>query len=189
MKSIRIHETMSLSEVNGPGRRYVVWVQGCSNNCPECENIDAKDKNGGKLVEIEKLAKEISKAIKENNLEGITFTGGEPLEQLSECADLIEEVKKECPKINIVTYTGNVLSKEYQEILKRLGFDLVIDGPFMKEKKINKLPWRGSSNQRLLYLTKKISPEREREGFKRVEIIIKDDQRIMTGFVPEGYRR
>lgn len=101
--------------------------------------------------------KEIVKILKKrrNYLHGVTFSGGEPFLQAEEMAKLGQEAKK--LNLDVVTYTGY----RYEELLaldipgsRELleVTDLLVDGPFIEEIKDISLPFRGSTNQRLIDL-------------------------------------
>jgi anaerobic ribonucleoside-triphosphate reductase activating protein len=73
------------SEVNGPGSRAVVWVQGCLRECPGCFNPDSWSFEINELVSVDALAERI---ISNPNNEGVTFSGGEPFWQAPALAAL-----------------------------------------------------------------------------------------------------
>ncbi len=138
--------------VLGPGKRYVLWVQGCHKNCEGCVADNAKDMENGKQISIDALAYEIilSKA------EGITISGGEPFLQAEELAEMLSKIKKK-RDIGVIIYSGY----QYEELIKKpetqkllAQTDLLIDGPYVKELDDGK-SLRGSSNQRTIYLTQR----------------------------------
>lgn len=144
------------SIVDGPGLRTVIWTQGCSHNCPGCQNPSTHDFNGGGLVEIE-LVKE---AIDELEYQtGITFSGGDPMFQPHACNELALYCKSK--GYNIWVYTGFTfeelmkLSENkpiYREFLNNI--DVLVDGKFIMEEKNLNLLFRGSNNQRLIDVAK-----------------------------------
>ena len=145
-------DLQSDSIVDGPGLRTVIWTQGCSHNCPGCQNPTTHDFNGGGLVELE-LVKE---AIDELEYQtGITFSGGDPMFQPEACTDLAAYCKNK--GYNIWVYTGFTyeqlikLSENkpiYREFLNYI--DVLVDGKFIQEEKNLNLLFRGSNNQRIL---------------------------------------
>lgn len=145
-------DLQSDSIVDGPGLRTVIWTQGCSHNCPGCQNPQTHDFNGGGLVDLE-LVKE---AIDELEYQtGITFSGGDPMFQPYACTDLAAYCKKK--GYNIWVYTGFTyeelmkLSENkpiYREFLNYI--DVLVDGKFKEEEKNLNLLFRGSNNQRLI---------------------------------------
>ena len=143
-------DLQSDSIVDGPGLRTVIWTQGCSHNCPGCQNPTTHDFNGGGLVELE-LVKE---AIDELEYQtGITFSGGDPMFQPYACNELAEYCKNK--GYNIWVYTGFTIEevfelKIYDKFLQYV--DVVVDGPFEIKNRDTSLLFRGSSNQRILKL-------------------------------------
>lgn len=153
MKS-RIAGIVNDSIVDGPGIRCTIFFQGCTHNCEECHNKHTHDLNGGYVVDNI----DILKKVEENPLlDGITFSGGEPLLQIESCIEIAKEVKK--MGLNVVCYTGFV----YEDALKIKGFDelkkyidILIDGKYMKDLRDLSLRYRGSQNQRLIDMKKTI---------------------------------
>ena len=77
-ETVRLYNVMTHSTVNGPGNRFVIWLQGCPLHCPGCFNQPTHDINGGVDMNIEKLAAQINQT---PDIRGITLSGGEPLLQ------------------------------------------------------------------------------------------------------------
>ncbi|MBQ3353329.1 anaerobic ribonucleoside-triphosphate reductase activating protein [Candidatus Saccharibacteria bacterium] len=138
--------------VNGDGLRVVLWTQGCPNHCFGCQNPETWDYDAGYLVKIDDLKKELASF---KGQAGITFCGGEPFVQAKACRE-IAEWAREALGWDIWSFSGFTydIIKEYGgepwELLKSL--DALIDGPFILSQKDLSLRFRGSSNQRLLYL-------------------------------------
>ena len=171
------------SRVNGPGLRAVLWVKGCPHRCPGCFNPDMQPFS---VEEIFSVAETAARIISLKDIEGITFTGGEPFAQAAALAELGGILQKK--GLNIVTYTGytleNLKEGENGEWNRLLAVtDLLIDGPFIKKQQ-GDFPMRGSANQRLFFLTDRLEnhPDLERKG-REVEILIKPDgDLVLTGF-------
>ncbi len=140
------------SIVDGPGLRYVVFVQGCPHLCEGCHNPQSHDFNGGSRLSVATIYDEIKR---NPLLSGVTFSGGEPFCQpapLCWLADKVHALGK-----NVITYTGftyeDLLKNHaHRELLKRT--DILIDGKFVNGLKDYRLKFKGSSNQRTLYLRK-----------------------------------
>ena len=126
----RIHSIESFSRVDGPGIRYVVFMQGCNLRCKFCHNPDTWNKNAGKEISAEDLAKEIIKAkpYMINSDGGVTISGGEPLLQIDFLIELCKILKKEDIHIAIDTAGYfNTNLKGLDELLKYIDlllFDL-----------------------------------------------------------------
>ncbi len=150
---------------NGTGIRLSVFVSGCKNHCKGCFQPETWDFNYGK-----KYTKDIEdKIISELNkpyYAGITILGGEPmeLENQEDVLKLIKRVKSDCQNKTIWLYTGyilfeDILSKDgkrntvySEEIIKLI--DVIVDGPFIEEEKDLTLDFRGSKNQKIMYIVK-----------------------------------
>lgn len=149
---IRLSGIAYESLVNGPGMRRVLFSQGCNHNCKGCFNPDTHDFDGGELKNMDEILKDIK-----NNpfLKGVTFSGGDPLEQAEKFAYLAKEIKG--MGLNIWCYTGYEFEYILQNKSKRKGFeelikyiDVLVDGKFQENNKISGLRYRGSSNQRII---------------------------------------
>jgi anaerobic ribonucleoside-triphosphate reductase activating protein len=91
MHSLRIHHIEPTSSANGPGVRFVVWVQGCSLGCPACFNPETHAKTAGIDIAVDDLCRQI--LARSANIEGVTISGGEPLQQIDALAELLRAVK------------------------------------------------------------------------------------------------
>lgn len=76
-----IHSILPASRANGPGLRAVVWTQGCVLNCPGCHNPETHAFTGGKHLNNSDVARAIREAHATQPIEGVTFSGGEPMHQ------------------------------------------------------------------------------------------------------------
>lgn len=156
---IRIAGIEPESFVDGPGIRMSIFTQGCVHNCPYCQNPQTHDFNGGHFITID----EIIRMIDENPLlDGITLTGGDPMEQSKELVPLAREIKER--GLNLVIYTGYTyerlieISNEKPEFFELLSFaDILIDGPFIMSLRSLELKFRGSSNQRIIDVQKSLT--------------------------------
>jgi len=150
---VRVAGIITDSVVDGPGVRFVVFAQGCPHHCPGCHNPQTWEPQGGKEMTVREILKMLKKRLK--YIKGITLSGGEPFLQAEEMAQLAGEAKK--LGLDVVTYTGYryeellaLNTPGCQELLENT--DILIDGPFIQELKDISLPFRGSSNQRLIDL-------------------------------------
>ena len=140
------------SFVDGPGIRMTIFTQGCHHHCPGCQNPQTHDFAGGHFIDIE----EILAMIDENPLlDGVTFSGGDPMEQSAALIPLAREIKER--GMNLIIYTGYTyerlmeLKDERPDFFELLTFaDILIDGPFVMAKRSLELKFRGSSNQRII---------------------------------------
>ena len=146
------------SIVDGEGIRTVVWTQGCPHNCPSCHNPETHDFNGGILVDIDDIKKELSLS---KNQDGITLSGGDPFVQAEACYEIAKYAKE--LGLNVWCYTGftfeeiikmSLKNNIYRKLLEMI--DILIDGKFILQLKNFNLKYRGSSNQRIIDVKKSL---------------------------------
>lgn len=145
------------SFVNGPGTRYVIFVQGCPHHCKGCQNPDTWETGKGTTYDTDAIIQDI---LSTKFLDGVTFSGGDPLFQAEACAEIAEKLKKE--GINIWCYTGwtyeavlaGKVSPSALTLLKNI--DVLIDGPFIASLRSEDCLYRGSTNQRLIDVRKSL---------------------------------
>lgn len=147
---MKFHNITNCDILNGEGVRVVLWVSGCSHHCKGCHNAITWDENDG-LIFDENAKKELFTYLSSEDINGITFSGGDPLfmGNREEIGKLIEEVSVKFPSKNIWLYTGYLW-----EDIKHLPFikfiDVIVDGRFEQDKFDATLLWKGSSNQRVI---------------------------------------
>ena len=125
-KAGRIHSLESLGTVDGPGIRFVVFMQGCPLRCQYCHNPDTWQVDTGMEYTPQQLMDEIIKYKSYINYSkgGVTFTGGEPLFQ----ADFLLEVSKLCKKEGIsiaLDTSGYILTDKVKELLEYIDIVLL----------------------------------------------------------------
>ena len=147
---IRIAGTVNDSIVDGPGLRFAVFTQGCSHHCPGCHNPETHDPAGGQEEDTQAL---IQRMQKNPLLSGLTLSGGDPLEQSAPCLELARAAH--AMGLNVWAYTGYTWEALMAEadpdrlaLLREV--DVLVDGPFIQEKRSLELDFCGSSNQRLI---------------------------------------
>lgn len=150
MRIIRILEGTS---VDGPGLRTAIYFAGCKHRCPGCHNEHTWDFNAGSNMELD----DVFELIKYNGFP-VTFTGGDPIYQAEKIIPLARKIKEDL-KLDIWCYTGYTLEELYElkddavnELLTMV--DVLVDGPFVESLRDTTLPFRGSSNQRIINLHK-----------------------------------
>lgn len=199
---IRYGEYVNCSTVLGPGRRFVLWVQGCCFSCKGCIG-QSYQRVGGTPISPKKLAELICGI---PGIEGLTVSGGEPFLQATALWKLLC-ILRERTSLNFIVYTGFT----YEELLRREGavrqyismneldcivpllgqIDLLIDGRYLQELDDGRSQV-GSANQRILNLSGRISEETiERTysmGQRKIEIFVKDKKIILCGVPDNGQR-
>lgn len=139
----------------GPGNRLVLWTRGCSKHCAGCANPELWSTVGARDMAAEDIAKIILNIHRETPVDGITISGGDPLEQEQELLDLLSIIK---PQINdVLVYTGYT----YEEVEARLSSDelqrlrslasVLIDGPYVEAMNTGEGALTGSNNQKIYY--------------------------------------
>lgn len=142
--------------LNGDGLRVVLWVSGCTHQCPECQNPITWDLAGG-LPFDEEAENELFDALKPAYVSGITFSGGDPLHPFNqgEITRLAKKIKELEPEKTAWLYTG--FSWENIKDLDVMKYiDVLVDGEFMADLKDNNLHWIGSANQRVIDVQKSL---------------------------------
>ena len=149
-------DLQSDSIVDGPGLRTVIWTQGCLHHCKGCQNPQTWSFDGGGLVPVKEVLKEIDKLEYQT---GLTFSGGDPMYQPYSCNEIAKYAKKK--GLNIWVYTGftfeelmdmSIKDSIYKDFLSNV--DVLVDGRFILEERDLSLLFRGSRNQRLIDIPK-----------------------------------
>jgi anaerobic ribonucleoside-triphosphate reductase activating protein len=156
--NLKVNFILSRSKANGPGMRYTIWVQGCSIHCPGCSNTDTWDPEKGIDWNIDDLLKDIEL---NRPLDGITITGGEPLDQFGAVSTFLKKLSPRLflNQINVSSFSAFLTTGYTEKQIRDRGqseifnlVDILCTGPFEKDK-ICSGEWKGSSNQEILYLT------------------------------------
>jgi len=159
---------------NGEGLRVVLWFAGCSHRCPGCHNPETWSPQSG-IPFTAWDESELFEALSKDYIQGITFSGGDPLFRSNRSAfvTLLKKIKKKFPDKDVWVYTGYTLTKRdgtwmFEDTCPWLKehdqfkpdflemVDVIVDGPFYKEIRENDLKlktdphWCGSSNQRVI---------------------------------------
>jgi len=176
----------------GPGNRLGIWVQGCKRNCPGCANPELQEMDERKEISIDVLSIMIITAIKNNNLSGISISGGEPFLQVKELNLLLDKVKQVCDDILVFTgfkYEDLLKNKdpEIQELLYKIS--VLVDGEYIEDLNYGER-LRGSSNQNIVFLD-----ETKREKYEEyinspnryIDEFVSDDGVIVVGIHPKGF--
>lgn len=140
--------------VDGEGIRYSIYLAGCSHHCPGCQNPESWNPQAGTPLTEEKISELILEIDANPLLDGVTFSGGDPLFHPEEFLALVKRIK-EATGLNIWCYTGYTLEQleadpRRKPILEYL--DVLVDGRFEAELYSPYLEFRGSSNQRIIHL-------------------------------------
>jgi len=169
------------SEVNGPGVRSVVWVQGCRRDCPGCINPHTHPHEPVKLLEPRQLGRQLA-AI--DDTVGVTLSGGEPFEQARACALLAETVRNVGKTVMVFTgFPFDELRESREQAVQRLlrATDLIVAGPYIQELRCDSKMWRASSNQTVHFLSGGIAEDALAQA-PAIEITADGNTLSYTGF-------
>ena len=181
--TLNLYMKISSTKVLGPGKRFVLWVQGCKRHCKGCIAKDSWDFNGGKEW-TQEVKNEFLKLIDKPHITRVSILGGEPLadENYEDVLELIYDIRTHFHDKKIWLYTGftlesigwfkamnhfvkgelnfqTAIDNEYNNVYRRLiieNCDVLVDGQYIDELRDLTLKFRGSSNQRLIDVKKSL---------------------------------
>jgi anaerobic ribonucleoside-triphosphate reductase activating protein len=181
---LRLGAVLPTSVVNGPGERYVLWVQGCPLRCRGCSNPGFLPFRGGFAKTVTEMAETI---LATPGIEGVTYSGGEPTAQAEALYHL--GVRLRSQGLTVLSYSGYTLEELRAGgdpwVRRLLGvLDVLIDGPYV-EALAAPFRWRGSANQRVHFLTdayrhlesEACQPEQE------MELVVGHGDTVATGIL------
>lgn len=176
---VNLHSIMEVSRCNGPGRRMVVWFQGCTLNCPGCFNPDTHPHEPRIVMAVDDLAARIKGEAR--TIEGISISGGEPLEQREALIELLSRVRAETD-LSTLLFTGWTWEEigalpERDALISAL--DAVVAGRYDRTQRLDGTGegacatdgLRSSANQTLHLLTGRYAPS-DLENIPPAEIVI-----------------
>lgn len=172
------------SEVNGPGCRAVVWVQGCLRECPGCFNTESWSFEPNQLISIDDL---VNRILSEPRNEGVTFSGGEPFWQAPALAEVGRRIRAR--GLNVMSFTGFTIEQlraksapsGSQDLLDQL--DILIDGPYVESLAINDPKSPVSSKNQRVHVFNPALGDRITWASDQIEVhVLRDGSRIFTGY-------
>jgi len=196
-----LHALIPASRANGPGLRAVVFFQGCSLGCPKCWNPSTHQFRGTE-ASVDAVVQGVLRARQEHPLEGVTFSGGEPMQQADSLLRLIKGSRRQAPELSFGMFSGYTehelaqgrywiwgdgsseqhRRRLWQEI--RACLDFAILGRF-NEAQPSSLPPRTSRNQILRLFSDRYAPADFSEQL--IEVSIHEGGRAeVTGFPTLG---
>ncbi len=142
---------------NGPGVRVSLFVSGCTHRCPGCFNEVAWDFAYGQPF-TQETVDYILELLRPAYIRGLTLLGGEPFEPQNQgpVVELLRQVRRAFPEKSVWAFSGylfdrDILSGRLGDTREYLSYlDVLVDGPFIQERKNLSLRFRGSDNQRLI---------------------------------------
>ncbi len=169
---LNIFKILNKTTAEGPGKRFCLWVQGCSRHCRGCHAKSTWSHSINKLMDVDEVFNLIKS---QTDIEGVTFLGGEPFEQAQALSLLAQKVKE--TGLSVMTFSGNSYedlknSKDIfvQKLLKYT--DLLVDGEFREDCFDLSRPWVGSKNQRYIFLSGRYSLQEIMRCNNKIELHI-----------------
>ena len=146
--NFKVLEIIRGTTVDGPGFRTSIYLAGCRHGCPGCQNPQSWCEDNGSLYSLQS----IMEIVEEEDF-NVTLSGGDPLYNPVSTQVLVEALKKN--RRNVWVYTGytweEILSSEILLNAVRKA-DVLVDGPFIESQRNLDIPFRGSSNQRIILI-------------------------------------
>jgi len=175
---IQINSYIPITNVEGAGTRFAIWVQGCSIHCKGCANSHMWNFDGGRSYEINDFINIIKSY--SDKIEGITWLGGEPLDQINAVTQISKVVRNF--GLSVILFTGyeyeNLKDKpEFQELKKYI--DILIDGEYKETKQDFSRAWVGSSNQNYYFLSDRYNKSDISKYKNKIEIRISEDNKVL----------
>lgn len=180
-KNLNIAAYSTRTRALGPGVRAVIWVQGCPLHCAGCIAPDWIPLKAANLFSPEKILEKINL----DEIDGLTFSGGEPMEQAAGLAE-VARLARSCKPLDLICFTGyryerlleNPPNPGVKELLEQV--DVLIDGPYIQAQN-DSLGLRGSTNQRVIHLTSRLKDFDFETQKRRIEVTISDGELSLIG--------
>ena len=212
----RLHAIEPRSRANGPGARYVIWFQGCTLGCAGCFNPSTHADSGGQLRPVSELLRELAAVVRAEGsggseegeagaasgasgakasarsaprIEGLTLSGGEPMQQAEAAAELLAGARA----LGLSTLVFSGYTREEIALLPHgpealASIDVLVDGRYRSTERLGE-GLRGSRNQRILLLSERYTLA-DVEATPVAEIrIARDGQLVLTGVNPLKIKR
>ena len=156
MSWLNIAKIIDVTQVEGPGLRTAIWVQGCLKRCVGCCNGQFLKIQPADVYDSQKIIEQIAQNLQQYGIEGVTLLGGEPFLQAEGLADVAQACRK--MGLSVMVFSGYQLEelddarfKGASQLLKVT--DVLVDGEYQQALIENVRNWVGSTNQRFHYFT------------------------------------
>ena len=184
--SLRIAQIVPCTEAEGPGERFALWFQGCPLRCPGCCNPEMLSFEGGTAMALSEVVALIERAAHENDIEGVTLLGGEPLSHAAGAAALARAVRRR--GLTVMVFSGYTLEEARRlsdpAVAELLALtDILVDGPYVREQPETRRRWIGSANQRVHFLSERYRADDPRWLLPNtLEIRLRGSELMVSGF-------
>lgn len=182
---LNLNTIRECTESEGPGKRFVIWTQGCLKRCPGCCNKEMQAIEKNIIVSEDDLIKIIEKAKNKYDIEGITFIGGEPILQSKGLVKIAKWAKDNL--LSIMIFTGysydELINSKDEYILELISLsDILVDGEYKEYLYDEKRAWIGSENQKIYYLTNRYTKGLEFQIDRKIEFHIDKESIKINGW-------
>jgi anaerobic ribonucleoside-triphosphate reductase activating protein len=174
---LRVHAFLPASRANGPGLRAVLWLRGCSLGCPGCFNPGSHPFEGGEEVGVDDLFARIATL---PDVEGLTVSGGEPLQQRPALLRLLRRVRAET-RLSVLLFTGFAWDevRRFPEADGLLAcLDVLLAGRYVQGQHVG-VGLIGSANKTVHFLTDRYGPA-DLSAVPPAEVTITPDGDLLT---------
>lgn len=173
---LKFHQFLPVSTANGPGKRAVVWVQGCTLGCPGCFNPQTHP-NQGDEIEVDDLFEQIHSL--EDQIVGVTISGGEPLQQRRAVQALLERIHGET-RLSVLVFSGY----RWEEIQKMPRIDdllkcvdVLLAGRYDDSQRVA-TGLLGSANKTIHFLSKRYT-QADLDTIPEAEVVVTESGEIL----------
>lgn len=152
--TVRVAGVAEESIVDGPGLRFVLFLQGCRSRCRGCQNPQTWDFSGGTDVTLREIEDRI---LADPLVHGVTLSGGEPFEQAAALIPLARSLRHR--GYHLAAFSGFTFEQLAADPVRRellSLLDLLVDGPYIESQRSLELRFRGSRNQRIINIPESI---------------------------------
>jgi anaerobic ribonucleoside-triphosphate reductase activating protein len=181
--TLRLHAFIPFSRANGPGVRAIVWTQGCTLGCAGCFNPETHPFTGGELIAVDDLFQRIA-ALKET-IEGVTISGGEPLQQSRPLVALLRRVREETD-LSVLVFTGYTWDEigrmpEADSLLACV--DALVAGRYDQTQRLAR-DLRGSANKTVHFLSERYTMDDLQAVLPAEVLITAEGEVVISGIDP-----
>ena len=183
--TMQIAQVVPCTEAEGPGKRFAVWFQGCPLRCPGCCNPEFLPFKGGETRTAAEMTAWMTQARTASGIEGITLLGGEPFAHAAAGVALASAARE--LGLSVMVFSGYTIeelrAQESPEVSRLIALtDILVDGPYDRDRPDNERRWIGSTNQRIHFLTSRYSFDKEWRKKNTLEIRIRGSEISLNGF-------
>jgi anaerobic ribonucleoside-triphosphate reductase activating protein len=182
--TLSIAQVVPVTEAEGPGVRFALWFQGCPLRCPGCCNPEMLPFEGGKPTPLSDVLRQLDEAAADG-VEGITLMGGEPTSHAAGAAALARETRAR--GMSVMFFSGFTIEElrarrdpDIDALLEHT--DILVDGPYDRERPDHERRWIGSTNQRIHFLTDRYHFDARWKKSNTLEIRLEGGVLTVNGF-------